>query len=696
MRESVLDLDDVHVQFATPEATVRAVDGVSLQVGPGETVGIVGESGSGKTMLALSILRLLPEPGRVTAGRIVLQGRDVLALADEEMRRLRGRVVSMTFQDPMTALNPVLTVSEQVTEALTAHRSLSRGAALKEIVPLMTQVRVADFRRRLNDHPHQFSGGMRQRILIAMGIANQPSLLIADEATTALDVTSQAQMIHLLGRLNTDLGLALVVITHNIAVVRGLCQRLVVMYAGRIVEEGPVEQIFDHPQHPYTWALLRAAPRLDLPRGQRLVSVAGRPPDLGHLPSGCTFHPRCAFAEARCATEEPPVETVAVEQRARCWVLMRTISTARIEAALSPAGGPPAGKRVPATEPSSRGDQAPVMLAADGVVMHFMLGGSRGDVVRAVDGVSLSIRRGETLGLIGESGCGKSTLGRVLAGLIPPTSGRVAFEGHDLAQLRGRQRREIRRRIQIVFQDPQASLDPRMSVGDIVAEPLHALEVGRRAGRRARAGELLDLVGLGGLHQRYPHQLSGGQRQRVGIARALAPDPQLIICDEPVSNLDVSIQAQIINLLVDLRHGLGLTLLFISHDLAVVRHIADRIAVMYLGRLVEVADAAAVYGEPLHPYTRALRESASALARAGSALTDHPLLEGELASPVAPPRGCRFHPRCPMAEVPGMCNSVEPNLRAHHEGRLAACHFASGTLPVAAGDAAPRSRSGSG
>ncbi len=640
------------------------MDGVSLHIGAGEMVGLVGESGCGKTMLGMSILRLVPEPGRIVAGTISFEGHDVLAMDDDALQRLRGAGVAMSFQNAMTALNPLTRVGSQVREAMAAHDRFSPEEATGRVVSLLAGVRIPAADRRARDYPHQFSGGMRQRVLIAMGVSNQPQLLIADEPTTALDVTTQAQIVDLLRGLNRDLGTSMLLITHNVALVAGLCRRVVVMYAGRVVEQGPVDEVFERPQHPYTWALLRSVPRVSHGGRGRLLSIPGAPPDLGDLPTGCTFQPRCRFAEERCVQEEPPLSTIAAGRQARCWVLMRTVPEPAVdseEMAAVPAAIPPPGGQT--------------ILSLDAVHKHYPAAG-RGEV-RAVDGVSLEVRQGETLGLIGESGCGKSTLARVIAQLVPATSGTVVFEGQDLGRLSGRALRGVRRRLQMVFQDPFASLDPRMTVGGIVAEPLANFGV-RGSARRARVAELLDLVQLTPqAARRYPHEFSGGQRQRIGIARALALNPSLLVCDEPVSALDVSIQAQIINLFADLQRDLGLTYVFIAHDLAVIGHLADRVAVMYLGKVVELGQVADVYRRPQHPYTKALVDAIPVPDSSIERARRPPLLRGEVPSGMDPPVGCRFHPRCPIARVPGLCHDDEPQLSPHGQpGQRAACHFA--------------------
>ena len=676
MTETVLRVTDLRTQFVRRNgAPVRAVEGVSISVAAGQTVGIVGESGCGKTTLGLSILRLVPEPGRIVSGSIELNGRDLLGLNDGDMRRVRGDELAMSFQDPTAAFNPLTRVGAQIREAMTAQGRCSSETASTRTLELLRAVSIPDAETRARDYPHEFSGGMRQRAMVAMGIANHPSILVADEPTTGIDVTVQAQVVELLRQLNHDLGMAILLITHDMGLVASLCDRVVVMYAGRVVEEGDTDRIFHDPQHPYTWSLLRSVPRLGIDRRERLMDIPGLPPDLAQVSPGCTFRDRCQFRLPKCEEEPPLASLGSTAHRARCWVLMGSLSEADVQPTLSGA------TRADPVEELGGQDGRPVgadtpLLCVDNVVKHYSRGS--GPMVRAVDGVSLVIGRGETLALIGESGCGKTTLARVITQLLPATSGRVVLAGRELAGLDDRRERHVRREIQMVFQNPASSLDPRMSIARSVAEPLLNYRVAKGKDLRDQVTDLLELVGLTpDIAQRHPHEISGGQRQRVGIARALALRPSLIVCDEPVSSLDVSVQAQIINLLQDLQSQLGLAYLFITHDLSVVRHLADRVAVMYLGKIVESATSADLFGSPQHPYTQVLLDAVSPpdprLAR-----TRAPLLAmGDLPSPTAPPTGCHFHTRCPIARAPGVCRDEQPALGPHGEvGQQAACHFA--------------------
>ena len=658
----VLAVEGLAVEFSTAAGTVRAVDGVSWSVGAGETLALVGESGCGKSVTALSIMRLLARPaGRITGGRVLFGGRDLLALPEGEMRAIRGRDIAMIFQEPMTSLNPVLTIGAQLAEPLTIHLGMNEAEARARSIELLGMVGISDAERRLGQYPHQFSGGMRQRVMIAIGLACNPKVIIADEPTTALDVTIQAQILELMKDLSRRLGITLVLITHNLGIVARYADTLAVMYAGRVVEDGPAEQVFRAPRHPYTTGLLRAVPRLDQPRRQALETIEGLPPNLLHPPAGCRFAPRCAARIPVC-DRDPPLRPMGPGRRVACH---------RAEA--MPDAMPAAPAREAPRRPEPDGAR---LLQVRGLTKHFtvpargLLGGKA--VVRAAEDVSFSVGRGETLGLVGESGCGKTTVGRLVLRLEEPTHGEILFGGQDIASASEREMRALRTRIQVIFQDPYSSLNPRMTIADSICEPLiHRLRMGRAAARE-RCAALLRQVGLPAeMAGRYPHQMSGGQRQRVGIARALAMEPEFIVCDEAVSALDVSVQGQIINLLAELQAELGLSYLFIAHDLAVVRHLSQRIVVMYLGRVMETAERDALYGAPLHPYTRALLDAAPVpdpeveRARAPRALS------GELPSPLTPPSGCVFRTRCPMAAAE--CAVAVPPLREVRPGHFAAC-----------------------
>ncbi len=657
----LLSVENLRVEFATSRGKLRAVDGVSWSVLQGETLALVGESGCGKSVSALAVMRLLTKGvGRVTSGRVMFQGRNLLDLSEGEMRGVRGREISMIFQEPMTSLNPVLTIGMQIAEPLTIHLGMTNAQARARSVEMLGLVGIADAERRLGQYPHQFSGGMRQRVMIAIGLACNPRLIIADEPTTALDVTIQAQILELMKDLSRRLGITLVIITHNLGVVARYADRLAVMYAGRIVEQGRAAEVFRAPRHPYTVGLLRSVPRLDEARLGRLETIEGLPPSLFSPPTGCRFAKRCRWRQDVCETN-PPLRDLGDDHWSAC----------HFAEAMSPAPEPQAREvalhRIEADAP---------LVELRGLTKHFdvRLPGFFGEkaVVRAAEDVTFSIGRGETLGLVGESGCGKTTVGRLVLRLEDPTAGQIIFDGEDLATASASRMRALRTRIQVIFQDPFSSLNPRMTVGDTIAEPLRKRLGFSRPAARDRVAALLDQVGLlRDMTERYPHQLSGGQRQRVGIARALAMEPDFIVCDEPVSALDVSIQGQIVNLLSELQQKLGIAYLFIAHDLAVVRHLSHRIVVMYLGRVMEIADRDALYAQPLHPYTQALLDAAPIPDPAVERARSPRALGGELPSPLFPPTGCVFHTRCPMAGP--VCTQTVPALREIHPGHMAAC-----------------------
>jgi peptide/nickel transport system ATP-binding protein len=675
----LLEVSRLRVCFGSAERPLPAVDDVSFDVRRGETVCVVGESGSGKTVMALSILRLEEHQGaRIVAGKVTLSGRGLVGAPRAELEALRGRRVAMIFQEPMTALDPVFSIGEQLVETIQRHERIERGAAWERAVQLLQRVHIADARSSMLQIPDELSGGMRQRVMIAMALSCSPELLIADEPTTALDVTTQAQILALLKELQRDTGMAILLITHDLGVAAMMADRVVVMYAGHVMERAPVAELFHAPEHPYTRGLLASAVPLGGARGAALQAISGAIPRLDELPSGCRFHPRCPDASARCR-EETPLLVSKGEREVACFLASGHGPSARraLHGAVVPL-------RVLASEGESRvregqaepGSAVPVIQAVR-ISKHFGGGGwfARGRRVRVLDDISLSVTPGETFGLVGESGCGKSTLGRILLDLEPPSSGEVRFDGRALRTLRGAERRRARREMQMIFQDPHGSIDPRWRVQDVIAEPLVAHGEKRGKALRERVEELLALVGLpASAGCRYAHEFSGGQRQRIGIARAIAQRPRFIVADEAVSALDLSVQAQIINLLLELRERLGLTCLFIGHGLNVVRHLSDRVGVMYLGRLLEVADADALFLRPAHHYTHAL------LAAVPTGVPGHgpnPLVvAGELPSPSAPPAGCHFHPRCPAATA--RCKEEPPPLRSIEPGRLVACHHPRG------------------
>jgi peptide/nickel transport system ATP-binding protein len=578
------------------------------------------------------------------------------------------------FQDPQAALNPVMTIGDQIIEALMLHGTDKRSAR-RRAVELLDHVGIPDAAVKVDQYPHQFSGGMRQRVVIAIALANEPTLLIADEPTTALDVTIQAQILRLLLKLRTELGLAIAIITHDMGVVAEMCSRVAVMYGGRVVEQGTVEQVLRQPRHPYTAALLAAMPRLDDERlGQPLPAIPGSPPDPSALPQGCAFAPRCRFVEDGCRHDIPSLLQVGGEgQLSACFVAQRGV----------PIDVEPAPDRVVVASAAPEVvESVPSLEVQD---LRVDVGSRRRGLfhrdppVYAVDSVSLAVHAGETLGLVGESGCGKSTLSRSIVGITPVAGGSVSVDGHDVTSMGDEQIARIRSSVQYVFQDPYASLNPRRTVRQSLAEAL-SLRGLRGAELEAESQALMDRVGLRREYlDRYPHAFSGGQRQRIGIARALARRPKVLLLDEPVSALDMSIQAQIINLLEELQRELGLGYLFIAHDLSVVRHLSDRVAVMYLGRIVETGTAADVYGRPQHPYTVALLSS-SPTPTVEERTREQIVLQGDLPSPANPPSGCRFRTRCPIGPLTHpertICAEQDPELLPRRDTQAAACHFA--------------------
>jgi peptide/nickel transport system ATP-binding protein len=668
MADALLEVRDLRTYIYTRRGVVKAVDGATFSVRRGETLGIVGESGSGKSMTCLSILRLVPEPGgRIVGGEIRFDGENLLTKSPDEMRRLRGSRIAMILQDPMASLNPAMTVGEQIAETLALHRGL-RGRALDQrVIELLRQVRISDPERRVHAYPHQMSGGIRQRVAGAIAISCQPSLLIADEPTTSLDVTIQSQYLRLLKEIQRETNLALVFVTHDLGIVAKLCDRVAVMYAGRIVELGKTRDIFNRPRHPYAVGLLNCLPTLRRGR-EPLTAIEGQPPDLANVPEGCSFAPRCPMAEPRCSEARPPLELVDAEHLVACIRTGETATLGRRAAALSPAPTPLVG-------PEKNGD---VVLEARQLTKHFPLArgtifGRRFGTVKAVDGVDFVLRRGETLGLVGESGCGKTTTARLVLSLERPTTGGVFFRGQDIHSLSRHERGGYRRAVQAVFQDPFSSLNPRLTIRTTVSEPLAQTEPDlSRAEVADRVAGSLTRVGLRPrIADDYPHELSGGQRQRVAIARALTTNPECILLDEAVSALDVSIRAQVMNLLREIQDRSGVSYLFIAHDLAVVKYVSTRIGVMYLGKLVETAAADELYANPLHPYTQVLLSNA--LPAHPDDVREEVILKGEVPSAFNPPPGCRFHPRCPQA-LP-VCGEVEPTLRDQASGHQVACHL---------------------
>ena len=689
----ILSVKDLQVTFPSEAGLVRAVRGLSFDLERGQTMALVGESGSGKSVTSLAIMGLHPETARIE-GSVKLDGEELLTKNDAEMSKIRGKRIAMVFQDPLSALTPVYTVGDQIVEALLIHGSLSKKDAWDRAVDLLSLVGIPDPASRAKAFPFEFSGGMRQRVMIAMAMANHPDVMIADEPTTALDVTIQAQVLEVLQKAQAETGAAMILITHDLGVVAGHGDLVTVMYAGRPVEQGTVDDIFHRPRMPYTIGLLGTVPRLDHAADTALPVLEGNPPSLVDLPRGCPFAPRCPMADEVCRSVEPELQSVWAsgdpddEQLARhVAACLKVRDIAERNLSHNDIFPPPAiEKSEYATVPREERDSVVRLTQMrkyfpllKGAVYRHQVG-----TVKAVDDIDLDLRRGETLGLVGESGSGKSTTLLEILELAKPQSGEIAVLGKPTATLSRRARREMRQHIQVVFQDPMAAVDPRMTVFDIIAEPLTAFRWDK-ARIETRVFELLKVVGLERNHaDRYPQHFSGGQRQRIGIARALALQPEVLILDEPVSALDVSIQAGVINLLADLQGRFSLSYLIVAHDLAVIRHVADRVAVMYLGNIVEIGEVNDVYERPTHPYTQALISAIPIPDPTVERARHRIVLEGDLPSPANPPSGCKFRTRCPKfatltTDQQAQCTDTVPTLTPCGPDHQMACHFGEAT-----------------
>lgn len=665
MSEHILEVNHISTEFRLKHRTTYAVNDVSFYIDRGETIGIVGESGSGKSVTQMSVLGLIESPpGVVAEGEVFFEDKDLAKPESRKfMHEIRGRRIAMIFQDPMISLNPTMTVGQQITETICEHMQMSKQDAKKRAIEYMKKVKIPDAELRYDNFPFEFSGGMCQRIMIAMAMCCDPSILVADEATTALDVTTQAQILEMLQEIVKETNTSLIIVTHNLGIVARYADRIYVMYGGTIVEQAGTDALFAKPSHAYTIGLLNSVPRLDDSKERMLMPINGLPPTLHQKPQRCPFFDRCTQRVEACEKEKPMLRQVEPGHFSSC--LNEHLDTSlKTSDALTK-------KKI---------DWNDKVLEVKDLRMDFPLyrGGmikKRIGTVHAAGGISFAVHRGETLGLVGESGCGKSTVANCIMHLLKPTGGQISFLGQDVTKLSESEFRKLRKDIQLIFQDPFSSLDPKQTIGDIVGEPLrvHKL-VANEKEYQERVKELFEMIGLSPeLIGRAPHELSGGQRQRIGIARALASRPKLIICDEPVSALDVSVQAQIMNLLENLQQKLGISYLFVAHDLSVVRHISDRIAVMYLGKIVELGDWKTLYESPLHPYTKTLLSAIPIPDPVVERAREKQKAIGDIPSAAHIPEGCSFHTRCPYATE--KCKQAVPETVTYENGHMVSCHL---------------------
>ncbi|MYB92791.1 ABC transporter ATP-binding protein [Candidatus Poribacteria bacterium] len=662
MQEALLSVQNLKTYFRTPEGLARAVDGISFDIAPNEIFALVGESGCGKSVTALSVIQLVAQPaGFIAGGAIYYNGQDITRLPEVEKRKIQGNDIAMVFQEPMTSLNPVFTIGYQISEAIRQHQDLRGTAARNAAIEMLDLVGIPEPAARYDEYPHQMSGGMKQRVMIAMALSCRPGLLIADEPTTALDVTIQAQILELIQRLQQELQMAVLLITHDLGVVGNIADRVAVMYAGKIAEIGTWEQLYETPQHPYTVKLLESTPARDK-RGTQLHTIAGRVPKATDYNDGCRFAGRCPKVMDGCDTIPPTLHTVnGSEHNVACHLYNPeppfsavTTGATKLELEMD---------TDKIEESSTQSADTQPQLQVKNLCVHYPI--QKGifkrtvGYVYAVDDVTLDIPRGKTLALVGESGSGKTSFGKGILRLGVPVKGDLIYDGDNIATVTRQHLHPYRKQMQIIFQDPYASLNPRMTVGAIIQEGMQAHDVGESTeARQNRVAELMQRVGLSpDMVTRYPHEFSGGQRQRIGIARCLAVDPEFIVCDEATSALDVSVQAQILNLLKSLQTDFNLTYLFITHNLSVVEYFADEVAVMYLGRIVERGTTEEIFDSPKHPYTRALLSAVPKMDPQTG--VEKIQLEGDVPSPINRPSGCYFHPRCP--EVMPMCKDTYPD-----------------------------------
>ena len=665
----ILKVDGLAISYETRYGDVHAVRDVSFEIKRGEAHSIVGESGCGKSTVAFGIVNFLGRNGKIVAGRILFQGRDLVGRSPEELRKLRGDRIAMVYQDPMQALNPSMRLGDQMAEVLVVHRHMHKRAAEDRCLHMLERVYMADPANVMWRYPHQISGGQQQRVVIAMALLNDPALLIMDEPTTALDVTVEAEVLDLIAELQKDFETAIMYITHNLGVVARVSKRVGVMYAGEMVELATVEEVYLRPHHPYTQGLMRCVPRLGMDKTSSLLyPIRGRVPSPKHLPPGCVFEPRCDYARPQCRQQRPALREVTPDHWARCFFAEEVVGQGQ---------QPPAelATHLAALRAPERAE--PILKVGHACTYYEapsrkLLGGHK-QFVKAVDDVSLQVQRGETFGIVGESGCGKSTLVKTIIGMEKPTSGEFECLGLDIAAPVSQRDLALIRNLQMVFQNPDSTLNPSFSVGAQIARPLRRFKTVPRDQIRAEVMRLLDMMKLGeAYYDRLPRQLSGGEKQRVGIARAIAGRPQLVLCDEPVSALDVSVQAAVLNLLLEIQHRTGTTLVFIAHDLGIVRFFCDQIAVMYLGQIVEIGPAEAIYAPPYHPYTEALLSAVPI--PDPRVVQKHVRLSGTVPSALNPPDGCRFHTRCPRKLGP-ICETEPPPWQQDGPGHRIFCHI---------------------
>ena len=670
-RTPVLEVKDLEVTYSTRGGAVRAVRGGSFEIWPGDALGLVGESGCGKSTLAFAIMNYMAANGKVTGGRILFCGEDVVQMSGRELNHIRGNKIAMVYQDPIAALNPCLRIGDQLTEVLTEHKGLKGNLARDECLRMLERVRMPDPPAMMQRYPHQLSGGQQQRVLIAMALLTNPALLIMDEPTTGLDVTIEATILDLISELKREFDSTILYISHNLGVISRVADRVAIMYAGELVELGSVRDIFLYPLHPYTEALLRCIPKISAGRQSgTLQPIRGRVPSLREIPSGCVFEPRCDRADQRCRSNRPELARATDDHFVRCF---------HADKLGVPLLSIPQVTRTTVEQSESRAD---LVLRLEGLKTYYTargqglagLAGKRGrGYVKAVDGVSLDTWRGSTVGIVGESGCGKTTLAKCVAGLVLPNDGGMNFLGVDISEIVEKRPRELLKELQMIFQNPDSTLNPSCSVGDIIGRPLRLFGTVPPSEVKNEVVRLLEAVRLGEeYYGRLPRQLSGGERQRVAIARAFAGRPTLVLCDEPLSSLDVSVQAAVLNLLLEFQQRYGSTMMFISHDLSVVHQLCDHVAVMYLGQFCEVGPTDALFAPPYHPYTEALL---SAIPIPDPTVERTMVrLVGPVPSALDPPSGCRFHTRCPR-KIGAICESESPPWRRITDKHSITCHM---------------------